>query len=176
GDAAAARQSSEMIDLSSAAPMWMALPNLKRSRPEQCTATLLPDGRVLLAGGLTSTGLPNGPLVAGPAEVFDPKNPAAGWSETVPMAHPRGYHSSAILLTDGSVLMGGDPPDAMGAPTPHDRFFPSYYYLPRPTIAGAPATVAYGATFAVNTPDAPSISEVVLMRPGAVTHGFNQTQ
>jgi hypothetical protein len=114
--------------------MWMALPPLKRSRPVQCTATLLPDGRVLLAGGLTSTGLPNGPLVAGPAEIFDPKNPAAGWSETMPMAHPRGYHSSAILLTDGSVLMGGDPLDAMGH-TPHDRFFPGYYFLPRPTIA-----------------------------------------
>jgi hypothetical protein len=177
GDSAAARQSSEVIDLSAATPMWMALPNLKlkRPRPEQCTATLLPDGRVLLAGGLTSTGLPFGPLVAGPAEIFDPKNPAAGWSETVPMAHARGYHSSAILLTDGSVLMGGDPPDAMG-PTPHDRFFPGYYFLPRPTIANAPATVGFGATFTVSTPDAPSIGEVVLMRPGAVTHGFNQTQ
>jgi len=92
------------------------------------------------------------------------------------MAHPRGYHSSAILLTDGSVLMGGDPPDAMG-PTPHDRFFPGYCFLPRPTITNvAPASVGYGANFTVNTPDAPSIAEVVLMRPGAVTHGFNQTQ
>ena len=45
-----------------------------------------------------------GRLVAGPAEIFDPRNPAAGWSQTVPTAHPRGYHSSAILLTDGSVL------------------------------------------------------------------------
>jgi hypothetical protein len=175
GDSATARQSSEMIDLSAATPAWMALPNLKLPHPEQCTATLLPDGRVLLAGGLTSTGLPFGPAVAGPAEIFDPKNPAAGWSETVPMAHPRGYHSSAILLTDGSVLMGGDPPDAMG-PTPHDRFFPGYCFLPRPTITGAPATVGYGAGFVVTTPDAPTIAEVVLMRPGAVTHGFNQTQ
>lgn len=175
GDSAAARRSSEMIDLSSPTPMWMALPNLKRPRPDQCTATLLPDGRVLLTGGLTSTGLPGGPLIAGPAEIFDPKNPAAGWSETVPMAHPRGYHSSAILLTDGSVLAGGDPLDAMGH-TSHDRFFPGYYFLPRPTIANAPATVGYGANFTINTPDAPSIGEVVLMRPGAVTHGFNQTQ
>ena len=92
------------------------------------------------------------------------------------MAHPRGYHSSAILLTDGSVLMGGDPPDATGQPTPHERFFPGYCFLPRPTIASAPATIGYGATVAVNTPDAPTIGEVVLMRPGAVTHGFNQTQ
>src|SRR5262249_31115641 len=89
-------------------------------------------------------------------------------------------HSSAILLTDGSVLMGGDPADAAEQPTPHDRFFPGYYFLPRPTIASVlpalPATIGYGTTFTVNTPDAPMIGEVVLMRPGAVTHGFNQTQ
>jgi len=61
-------------------------------------------------------------------------------------------------------------------PTPHERFFPGYCFLPRPTIAGTPASVGHGATFTINTPDAPSIAEVVLMRPGAVTHGFNQTQ
>jgi plastocyanin len=174
--ATSTQQTAEIIDLSAAVPMWMALPNLQQAHPEQCTATLLPDGRVLLAGGTTSTGTTGCPLVAGPAEVFDPENPAAGWSETEPMTYPRGYHSSAILLPDGSVLMGGDPPDMMGLPTPHERFFPGYYFLPRPTIAGAPASVAHGANFVVGTPDAASIAEVVLLRPGAVTHGFNQTQ
>ena len=175
GFSPATQKTAEMIDLSAATPAWMAPPglrDLKNARSQQCTATLLPDGRVLLAGGTSSLGV----LTAGPAEIFDPQNPADGWKETMPMAHPRGYHSSAILLTDGSVLMGGDPPDAMG-PTPHDRFFPGYCFLPRPTITNvAPASVGYGANFTVNTPDAPSIAEVVLMRPGAVTHGFNQTQ
>ena len=171
GSTLSTQQSAEMIDLSATTPMWMALPNLKNARSQQCTATLLPDGRVLIAGGTTTGGV----LTAGKAEIFDPDNPAAGWQETMAMAHPRGYHSSAILLTDGSVLMGGDPQDGMG-PVPHDRFFPGYYFLPRPAIAGAPAAVGHGAAFTVNTPDAPSIAEVVLMRPGAVTHGFNQTQ
>lgn len=171
GSTPTTQQTAEIIDLSVAMPAWMALPPLNNARSQQCTATLLPDGRVLLAGGTSSGGV----LTAGKAEIFDPENPAAGWKETMPMAHPRGYHSSAILLTDGSVLMGGDPQDALG-PTPHDRFFPGYYFLPRPTIANAPASVGFGATFTVNTPDAPSIAEVVLMRPGAVTHGFNQTQ
>src|SRR5262249_42488544 len=131
------------------------------------------DGRVLISGGTTSGGV----LTPGKAEIFDPKNPAAGWVETTAMLHPRGYHSSAILLADGSVVHGGDPQDGMG-PTPHDRFLPGYYLLPRPTTAGVtPAgTIGYGAAFTINTPDAASIAEVVLMRPGAVTHGFNQTQ
>ena len=165
----ATAQTAEMIDLSAAPPMWMSQPpwsTLKRARPQQCTATLLPDGRVLLAGG---TGGP------APAEVFDPENPGAGWIETPTMTYTRGYHSSAILLTDGTVLMGGDPMSG-GVPTPHERFFPGYCFLPRPAIAGAPPSVGYGATFTINTPDAPSIAKVVLMRPGAVTHGFNQTQ
>jgi hypothetical protein len=43
-------------------------------------------------------------------------------------------------------------------------------------ITGSPATIAYGAALSVQTPVPNGISEVVLMRPGAVTHGFNQSQ
>lgn len=163
----ATAQTAEIIDLSAVTPAWTPLLPLKYARPQQCTATLLPDGRVFLSGG---TGGPD------PAEIFDPGNPAAGWTPTPPMTYTRGYHSSAILLSDGSVLVGGDR-DGSGVLTPHERFFPGYCFLPRPTITTiAPATVSHGATFTINTPDAPSIAEVVLMRPGAVTHGFNQTQ
>ncbi len=155
--ATSSQQTAEMIDLSAASPMWMGMPNLQLAHPDQCTATLLPDGRVLLAGGTTTTGTTGGPLTAGPAEIFDPDDPAAGWKESKPMTFPRGYHSSAILLTDGSVLMGGDPPDAMGLPTPHERFFPGYCFLPRPTITNTPASTVYNSDFVVSTPDASSI-------------------
>ena len=91
------------------------------------------------------------------------------------MKYNRGYHSSNILLADGSVLMGGDPQDG-GGPTPHERFYPAYCFLPRPQITNSPANAAYGALFTIQTPDASSIAEVVLLRPGAVTHGFNMSQ
>ena len=42
-----------MIDLSVAAPSWSALPDLNIARPEQFTATLLPDGRAFIAGGVS---------------------------------------------------------------------------------------------------------------------------
>jgi hypothetical protein len=48
--------------------------------------------------------------------------------------------------------------------------------MTRPTLTSAPATVAYGTAFTVHSPNAAAISRVVLMRPGAVTHGFNQAQ
>ena len=53
---------------------------------------------------------------------------------------------------------------------------PSYFSLARPVITAAPATLRYGAGFAVGTPSPASIAEVVLIRPGAVTHGFNMSQ
>ncbi len=48
----------------------------------------------------------------------------------------------------------------------------------RPTITGPPAplTINYGGTFTVDTPDPAAITEVVLLRAGAVTHGFNMSQ
>ena len=36
--------------------------------------------------------------------------------------------------------------------------------------------VTYSATLTITTPQAAGIGEVVLVRPGAVTHGFNQSQ
>jgi hypothetical protein len=89
------------------------------------------------------------------------------------MKYPRGYHSTAILLPDGSVIMGGDP---NGGATPNERYRPSYFFKPRPTIIGSPATVAYGAVLSVDTPTPGAIAEVVLISSGAVTHGFNQNQ
>lgn len=169
GNLPAAQQTAEIIDLSAPTPAWSSLPNLNLPRPEQFTAVLLPDGQVLVAGGVFTE--PDG----GPAEIFDPSDPAAGWMLCASMQHKRGYHSSNILLPDGSVLMGGDPP-AGGGPTPHERYFPWYFSRPRPAIAAAPATVAYGATFAVDTPQAASIAEAVLLKPGSVTHGFNMGQ
>src|SRR5437868_395564 len=46
----------------------------------------------------------------------------------------------------------------------------------RPSITGSPTTIAWGTQFTVQTPDAASISSVVLMRPGAPTHAFDQEQ
>lgn len=167
GDGAATQQSAEWIDLSAATPAWQALPNMNVAR-DKVNSVLLPDGQVLVAGG-TVTPLPDG----GPVELFDPEDPTAGFEVGPSMQFVRGYHSAAILLADGSVLMGGDP---NGGTTPHERFLPSYFFKARPTITGAPAAVGFGANFTVNTPQAAGIAEVVLMRPGAVTHAFNQSQ
>jgi hypothetical protein len=166
GITADTEQSAELIDLSAGAPAWQALPNMNVPR-DKVNSVLLPDGQVLIVGGIET--LPDG----GPAELFDPDNPAAGFQSLPSMQFRRAYHSAAILLWDGSVLVGGDP---SGDSTPHERYLPPYFFQARPDISSAPATIGYGAGFTVNTPQASQIAEVVLMRPGAVTHGFNQQQ
>ena len=169
GNTPATETTAEMIDLSAPAPAWSALPDLNVARPQQFTATLLPDGRVLVAGGVT--GGPDG----GPCEILDPADLGAGWALGPAMKYVRTYHSSFVLLADGSVLGGGDPM-AAGVPTPHERYFPGYFAGARPTITAAPATIGYGATFAITTPDAADLTEVVLLRAGATTHGYNMSQ
>jgi len=67
------------------------------------TATRLPDGKVLVAGG-TNVATQFPPPGLSTAEVFDP---AAGtWSTTGAMHHARWGHS-AVLLDDGTVLVAG---------------------------------------------------------------------
>jgi hypothetical protein len=158
--------SAEWIDLSVAAPTWQALPDMNVAR-RHLNSVLLPDGRVLILGGVEM------PPDGGPIEIFDPEDPMSGFQLGPNMKYPRGYHSAAILLPDGSVIMGGDP---NGGTTPNERYMPSYFFKPRPQITISPAAVAHGAAFSVDTFTPDVIAEVVLMSPGAVTHGFNQNQ
>jgi plastocyanin len=158
--------SAEWIDLSVGAPAWQALPDMNVAR-RHVNSVLLPDGHVLILGGVEM------PPDGGPVEIFDPEDPMSGFQLGPNMKYPRGYHSAAILLPDGSVIMGGDP---NGGNTPNERYRPSYFFKPRPTITGSPATVAHGAALSVQTPTPGAIAEVVLMSSGAVTHGFNHNQ
>ncbi len=77
------------------------------------TATRLPDGRVLVAGGLTQSG-PNFVTTA-TCEIYDPATNS--WTATGPLHEARENHD-AILLTDGQVLVaGGRVTDALSLKT-----------------------------------------------------------
>ena len=67
------------------------------------TATLLPNGRVLVAGGTTNQ-QPVGTNVLASADLY---NPVTGtWSKTSPMKNPRIFHT-AIMLPNGKILVTG---------------------------------------------------------------------
>jgi MYXO-CTERM domain-containing protein len=81
---------------------WSPTGSLAEARTKH-TATLLPDGRVLVTGGLMLVpGNPEQRIAS--AEVYDP---ATGtWSSTAPLAEARAWHT-ATLLPEGRVLVVG---------------------------------------------------------------------
>jgi len=89
------------------------------------TATLLRDGRVLIAGGLTCCQVPNPSpeFYASTAEIYDPATDA--FSPAGPMSSARGNHAAA-LLPDGRVLIsGGDGNDPAAPPLGTEMFDPA---------------------------------------------------
>src|SRR3990170_633460 len=81
-------------------PAWTATGNMDGVRSGH-TATLLPDGKVLVTGG--SIGYFSGELLAS-AELYDPGS--GSWTATGSMAAARDAHT-ATLLRDGTVLVAG---------------------------------------------------------------------
>lgn len=181
-----ATNSVELLDLGDSAPTWKAIEPLTQARvmPD---AVLLPDGTVVVLGG-SATGRADmaGDPVLG-IELFDPfvsgqLDPANGtWKSMVSLHVPRLYHSTALLLPDGSVMIAGKDrlfnPDPFKYPEHRVEIFKPPYFSkgPRPTIS-VPGTIDYQAPFAIDTPQAGSIASVVLVRPGTVTHSFNMNQ
>jgi hypothetical protein len=168
-------QTVESIDLTSPAPgtNWATPALTMNFARANVNAVLLPDGNIFIVGGQRA-GKWNftdpDPVLEG--EIFDPVTET--FTPTAPMQFPRQYHSVAVLLPDGRVLCAGgvDPTH----PVERDQrqmevFSPPYLDMgPRPAIASAPASVSYGATITVDTPDAADIASVVLIRPNSVTH------
>jgi hypothetical protein len=83
------------------------------------TATLLPDGKVLVAGGVDSNDDASSKALAS-AELYDPQTDT--WSLTGDMLHPRAWHT-ATLLPNGLVLVAGGQcpsPSTTGCPAVED--------------------------------------------------------
>ncbi len=77
---------------------WTAAPQMPTERVAGHSATLLTNGRLLVVGGVTSTG------GTAAADLFDPV--AATWTPVAPMGTMRSSHA-ATLLADGRVLVTG---------------------------------------------------------------------
>lgn len=191
GGSTSANQSestAEIIDLNAASPAWNAKIAPMHFPRKQVNATILPDGQVLVTGGTRSGGEPSSvyedpgnPVL--PAEMWNPDSKT--WSVMSAMSEARTYHSIALLLPDGRVLVagggqgGGHPTGQPPLPshTTADLYSPPYLFRgPRPRVAAVPATLHYGKPFEVTSDDATSVRAVNIIRLGAVTHAFNENQ
>lgn len=161
------RAGAELYD--PAAGTWTALAGQLGEGRALHTATLLPNGRVLVAGGSSSSSA----FVAG-AEVFDPQR--STWAAAPPMGVGRVFHTATLLRTRcgtncGRVLVaGGDCPVVptlpRGCAFVWDGLAATELYTPPPAVSNvSPATgpssggtqvVVSGAGFSLLGP-APSV-------------------
>jgi hypothetical protein len=133
------------------------------------------------------------------AELWDPQadndSGRGAWQTLAAEEIDRCYHSTAVLLPDARVLSAGggeynpggfgelavgndsDPNDPADTHQEAQIFSPPYLFKgDRPVITSAPASVRYGQTFEVHTPDAADIATVSWVRVPSVTHSFDENQ
>jgi hypothetical protein len=153
------------------------------------TGVLLPDGEVFAVSGASvdevvgpGTGMP-----VTQAEIFDPETEE--WTPVASQHHARTYHNTAMLLPDGSVLVGGHAPIPTlygfhqtlpgGLFSPNEGRDPTFeIYKPwyferddRPEVVNVSEEVGYGTTFNVIVDDdASDIESVVLVHNPSITH------
>jgi hypothetical protein len=136
------------------------------------SGVLLPDGQVLAVGG-TDKDDAFSPGLGGPVttpELYDPTTDT--WTPVAPHIRARGYHSSALLLPDLRVLLGGNDNDPS-----FEIWSPPYLFRgPRPTVVRVQRGVGYGETFNLTTPDAGLIESVVLLRTPSPEHANDSDQ
>ncbi|HEX3183405.1 MAG TPA: galactose oxidase-like domain-containing protein [Pyrinomonadaceae bacterium] len=198
-------RSCEILDTQAATPAWSSAGQMHHQRVN-VNAILLPDGKVLIIGGhdeykwnphtwdTTAQEHPQEEAeIYDPTVPFDPANPSAAFTPVASMHAPRTYHSTAVLLPDGSVLVSGGSDrheQDLTTPRPTDEkhmeiYEPPYFHQgQRPIIdaigdTGGPADqIHYGGEFTIQyqVESGETIDSVVLMRPCASTHHTNTEQ
>ena len=162
-----------VIDMNQASPNWRQVASMAFPRTQH-QLTMLPDGTVLATGGSRNSNVNDRSTAVLAAELWNPATET--WTTLSSGSVPRMYHSSATLIPDGRIILGGGGhPNTFGIPEyRYEAYSPPYLFKgARPTISSAPASVNYGQTFTVSTPDASTISKVSLIPQPAPTHAYN---
>jgi hypothetical protein len=168
-----------VIDINGEVPAVTRTSNLPQPL-QWSTATLLADGKVLVTGGSRVRNQLEG--AAANAFIWNPANGKWTTGAATTSGRARLYHSTAMLLADGSVLVGGG-----GAPGPQrnldaEIYYPPYLFDPtgaralRPKILVTPTSLKVGRDFKIQVDNGASIARVVLVKTGSVTHSFNMDQ
>jgi WD40 repeat protein len=166
-----------VLDMTQPQPSWRETAPMAYPRSYH-NLTILPDGNVLVTGGNVTTNPYDQTEPVYPVEMWSPETET--WTTMASMSVPRFYHSTAVLLPDGRVVVAGG--GRFGGGVADDKLNAQIYSPPylfkgtRPAISSAPNLISYNSNFTVNTTSAPTIAKVVLIPLGSVTHHFNANQ
>ncbi|MFE4637842.1 galactose oxidase-like domain-containing protein [Streptomyces sp. NPDC056773] len=156
----------------------------------QDNTLLMPDGTLLTAsGGFDIRDYGNGVLNPN-ADLkyrqFEMRDRHGNWKLGPAQRLPRGYHSNALVLPDGRVLVTGDELQQLandaditdGMNGTIEIYEPSYLHQgARPALDGAPAgPVGHDTRFEVTTSTPGQVERAVLLAPTTATHAVNTSQ
>ena len=169
--------STKLIDITSGDPVVTEVADPVETGRIWADSVILPNGKVIIVGGSGKKNVLTD--VAVRPEIWDPAD--SSWSQMAPSSTARLYHSTALLLKDGRVLVAGG-----GAPGPlknlnAELYSPPYLFnssgpAERPNIMTAPDEAPYGSKILVRHSNNDTVSRVTLVKTGAVTHSFNMEQ
>jgi len=165
-------ETAEIIDLQDSLPQWRYTQPMNYPRMH-ANAVIMPDGKIMVVGGHSElhhadTTIP--PTTVYEAEIFDPAT--ENWSVMAAMQRPREYHSTAILLPDGRILLAGTNNEYTA-----EIFSPPYLFRgTRPIIDVAPEVIGYGSNFDLQFTSSTDTNSIILIRLSSVTHSVNMDQ
>lgn len=187
GGPAGTNATAQTINLSTLSPSWGPASTIPDGRARiNVNTVLLPDATIFVCGGLQAAPYPSW--------IYDPNAVVNAWREMDELNRPRHYHSCALLLPNGKVMMAGGASAggcSLSVENSIEVFSPPYLFNADGTAAARPvinqvngetptSTHApqfhHGSTFTVQTPQAANIAKVVLIRPMAVTHQTDSEQ
>ncbi|MFF2194270.1 galactose oxidase-like domain-containing protein [Streptomyces sp. NPDC058157] len=157
----------------------------------QDTTLLLPDTSLLTVNGAYSIrDYGNGPYNPSADLKYrqtDTRDASGTWRLGPVQRLPRGYHSNAVLLPDGRVMVTGDELQQLANDPRIDDdmngsieiFEPAYLHqgTPRPRLDSVPAgPLAHGSRFPVTTLTPDQVKKAVLVAPTTATHAVNFSQ
>ncbi|MEO1004882.1 MAG: galactose oxidase-like domain-containing protein, partial [Cyanobacteria bacterium J06638_38] len=142
-------------------------------------STVLPDGTVFVSGGSRRNNEAIG--IAYAAEIWDPDTNT--WTVVDSAAAPRLYHSTSLLLPDGTVLTaGGTTPGFDSEALSSEIYRPAYLYddqgnlAERPTLTSEIDAMDWSSSLTATVGEGQNIDRVSLVSFGAVTHSFDMGQ
>lgn len=158
----------DIIDLKNAIPAYEPGPDLPGLGKMYVNATILPDRTVLVSNGGRLNRDDSTNILS--AAIYNPVTNAM-----VPVAADpigRNYHSSAVLLPDGRVVVLGSNPGDGTFEMRISVYKPPYLFRSvRPEISNVPMQASYGQNFSFNVNSQDKVIKwAQLSRPMSVTH------
>ncbi len=138
---------------------------------------VLADGKVVVVGG-SQFGNANGPAAVYAAEIWNPSNGL--WTVGAEASVFRGYHLTALLLTNGTILAAGA--ETLSAeiyypPNLFETVNGNSVLANRPVIKAInQRSFAHEASLKLDMATNQTVNQLVLVGLGMTTHAFNTTQ